>query len=229
MIDLSIAILTAPRLKDTARRMLLGMRFVTNRPEVIHLFAEPGSVFPDLDFIEVHQNERTMGCFRNFDQAHRYLIEETDSEWILVMSDDVKYRESWIVRAEEYVNKLKHSPDFGYLALYTPVGMKQFFSRNPHKEIIYLNRGWGKGGWGGLYLMRRETAQRMINTKVYQNHKDTYTKNQQFDECVKEAFMELGLDQFYVNPSLFDHVGMTSTIGHNHRALDKGLNWGRNT
>ena len=229
-LNLAIAMVTAPRRKDTARRSILSLRFADNRPKKIHIFAEPNSPIPTVDFVQIHQNEETLGCFRNFHQAHRWLLDNTTADWILVLSDDMKGKDTWIRRAGEYVSRISSSVEnFGYLALYTPLGMKQFFKNDPQLEIIELNRGWGRGGWGGLYLMPRKSAEKILASRFYTEHLENYEKNQQFDECMKEACLELGLSQYYVNPSLFDHVGITSTIGHEYRKLDKGLNFGRNT
>lgn len=222
MID--IAVITAPRLKPTVGRMLQGFKYLPSRPDKIHVFAEPDTHFIEHPFIEVHQNSEKMGCFKNFDQAYEYLINNGDSKYILVLSDDMKYKSGWIKKAVAIADGLTK---FGYVALYTPKGLKWAFENNPQNEVIKLNRGWGKGGWGGLYLMTRESAKKILSHKFYQDHKENYRENQQFDECIKETCFQLELDQYYINPSLFDHVGETSTIGHEHRSMDKGLNYER--
>lgn len=223
--SLAMGVITAPRIKDTAKRMLLGLKTVKHIPKKIHVFAEPNAPVPDDNLLVVHQNETQLGCFKNFYHTHKWLLENTACDYILVLADDVKYKSTFIQKAFEHIQQI-NIERMGYLALYTPSGMRQFFNdvhgRTP--ERVILNYGFGGGGWGGCYLMHRKNATRIFRHHAMLDHYENYKANQQFDEIVKECCHQLRLNQYYINPSLFDHIGVTSTIGHQYRAIDKGLN-----
>lgn len=215
-----IGIITAPRDKDMIGTTVPSIReagFV----EPIHVFAEPDTFIPNID-VEVHQNIERLGCFGNYHNALKWLIENGDKPYIVVLSDDFLYSKNTCVRLLSRLYDMEH--DWGYHALYTPAGMRY---------LMKIKRGWNevKGGWkksyGGLYVFQRHIAEKIINHDFYVDHLANYKANQQIDHCIPEVCHQMGLEQYIHNPSFANHIGFQSTIGHNHTSRENGLNWKR--
>ena len=88
---IAVGVVTAPRHKPTLNRTLSALKFAYDSPK-IHVFAEPLTAVPEHENQEIIQHENQLGCFKNFDFAHDYLIKNTDAEFILVMADDIKFK-----------------------------------------------------------------------------------------------------------------------------------------
>ena len=157
------------------------------------------------------------GCFKHYYRALFDLC-ESDADVVGVFSDDVLLAKDWQSKAIQQFNK---NPYIGCLALYTPKGMSTLAKRNGWNEI---KGGWAKS-WGGGYLYKRETAKQILQHPFVLNHLNNYEKNQQIDHAIPEAVHQMGLFQYIHNPSLMQHIGKFSTIGHQHRAIDNALGW----
>lgn len=214
-----VAIITAPRQQPTIGQSIKALRY-GGHDGVIHVFAEPGSVDPGQDGVEWHQNEETLGCFGNYHHALSWLVENKTGPYVAVLSDDFTYKR----------NCFKQMPlpqrTMGYLALYTPTGMRSMIGRR-RGELTVVNRGWGNA-WGGLYVFEIDVARKILAHKFYQEHLENYEANQQIDHCIPEVCHRLNLNQYYPNPSLAQHIGNTSTIGHTHTQNERGLNFSKN-
>lgn len=210
MID--IAMLTAPRQEPTLKRSLLSLREAGFK-QAVHLFAEPGSELqslPETDpHLVIHQNPERMGCFHNYNQGLEFLLQETESPYVMVLLDDMIYSRYLAPYLLETLKKAP--PEFGYYALISIdhdigglKGVKPGWNRS--------HLGWYC--WGGLFVMQRETAARLVQFEFYRDHLLYYTRNQQIDACVSESFKRMELAMFMHIPSLAEHIGETSTLGH---------------
>lgn len=204
-----LGIITAPRKDPTINRSIKSLR-ETGYNGVINIYAEPHELNIDDKGVIIKKNKETLGCFKNFDNALKDLIKE-GSEYICVLSDDMVYHRMLLKKIRFEKNS--------YCALYTPTGMMRHRLK---KGWSTLNLGWANA-WGGLYVMHRDTAIKIVEHEFYIDHLENYKANQQIDHCIPEVCYQLGINQYYHNPSLTDHVGFHSTIGHKHTKNDKGL------
>ena len=206
---IKIGVMWFPRKKETFKQMERSI-------------GVPFTVYPDgKKFIhdtsnEVKQLGEHVGCFKHYYRVLSDLC-KSDAEYVAVMSDDVLFADGWI---ETAISGLKE--DVGFVACYVPLGLKQRYKwGNGWHEV---KGGWDKT-WGGGYLMRKDVAIKILNHPFFINHRDTYKKNQQIDHALPQTVHELGLKQMFYVPSLIDHIGFTSTIGHSHTYREKGAGW----
>lgn len=213
---IEIGIITTPRINETLNKSIESLR--QSFYDVINVYAEPGEYDIKDQGVNLKINKEKLGCFKNYHNALSDLVTRGKPH-VLVLSDDFVY-------ARNLFKKIPFNPRCGYYALFTPTGMI-------HPPCSLTERGWNKvnTGWktsfGGLYLMKTEMAKRIMEHEFYQNHLNNYEKNQQIDHCIPEVCYQLGLDQWYPNPSLANHIGFSSTIGHIHSKETSGLNFRR--
>ena len=119
-------------------------------------------------------------------------------------------------------SKVKGLPDLGYAALFTPYGMNRYCGQK--RGWTEFNKGW-KNAWGGGYIFKTEVAKQVLEHDFYKDHLKNYKLNQQIDHCIPEVIFQMGLNQYYHNPSFLQHIGDISTIGHKHDRNNKGLNY----
>lgn len=204
MRELSLSIITAPRLRATLQLSMQSIRHAGHQG-VINIFSEPG----EYDFrdqgVRLFPSEAKLGCFRNFHRAFSWNARQ--QHFFCVLSDDFVYKKGvW-----KMVAKLLDYES--YRAIYTPAGMRFPPCNFREKGWRTFNLGWANT-YGGHYCMHSELARRIIAHPRYQDHLKNYAKNQQVDHIIPEVCYQLGVNQFYHNPSFCDHIGKTSTIGH---------------
>jgi len=171
--------------------------------------------------ISVHHDEdKSLGCFRNF---HKALTAAIDSGADIVgqIPDDMLFQKGWQKDVLKYLN----DDLLGYLALYVPKGLGERYKFT--KGINEINGGWASS-WGGCYLMPRESAKQLVSHTFYQRHLQNdfsrdeqrklynYAPNKRIDHVVPHVMHLIGLKQLYYVPSVCEHIGMKSTIGHKH-------------
>lgn len=209
-----IGIITTPR--DTINKSIESLR--QSYTQVINIYAEPGEYNIKDKGVNLKINKKQLGCFGNYHNALSDLI-KTDKEHVLVLSDDFIYTKG-------IFKKVPFHGNYGYYALFTPKGMTHPPCRLNKRGWNKINMGW-KTSFGGLYLMKTEVAKQILSHPFYLNHLNNYERNQQIDHCIPEVCYQLKLDQWYSNPSLSNHIGFTSTIGHIHSKETSGLNFRR--
>lgn len=157
-----------------------------------------------------------VGCFKHYYRCLEHIC-DSDADIVAVFSDDMVYRRGWLNTA---ISKL--TKDVGYVACYVPKGiqLRYRWRRGWHE----LNQPWD-AAYGGGYIYRREIALKMLEHPFMINHRDNYKANQQIDHCIPSVAYKMGLKQLYYVPSLMNHIGITSTIGHVHTPMEKGAGW----
>lgn len=198
--------------------------------EELHCFTEPEAGMhmprPKRWKAKIHQNEEKLGCFPNFRHSLKYLLDNTDADWILMLQDDCIWRVDGSQRIHEAISDPKFA-DAGFLSPYTSKAMvepdarepKKWRSRNAWLPCRFHNNAF----WGAVaMLFPRRSAQRMEDeSERYRNHKH----HRKLDVVVGNAMRrELELPIYVHVPSLCDHIGSWSTLGR-HRF--KGNKWGR--
>jgi len=205
---MEIGIISAPRKNNYLLKSVNSLRR-SGFDQKIKIFAEPDTQDPGIKDTDFYYNSKKLGCFKNYASALRALVYNTDAEHVAILSDDFIYTPKAKLKLDNYLRELSN---YGFLAMYTPRGTHPMVK---NKGLNKVNLGWGNM-WGGLYVFPRLSAKLIIEHDVFVDHHDNYEKNQQIDHLIPKVCDILGLDQWYVNPSLADHIGMESTIGHIH-------------
>jgi hypothetical protein len=206
-----IGVMWYPRKKEVIYRSVasIGEHDITVYPDGVKMQKE--TKYPSIYLGD------NVGCFKHYYRVLKDLC-ESNSEYVAVFSDDVAYRHNWFKTLKPQLDR----KDVGFVAGYVPVGLAQRYGWR--KGWYELNKGWA-GAWGGGYVFRREVALQLLEHPFIINHRDNYKANQQIDHAIPEAMFQMGLKQLYYCPSLMNHIGVHSTIGHSWRQMDKGLGW----
>lgn len=170
------------------------------------MFAEPGSPLHGLDDrIVVHGNTAQAGCFGNWRTALSYLAAWTPENWILVVQDDA----IWSPGAADLLRAgmaARQDVPTGFLSAYV---MEKDVSPGAGNGWSELRAGWLF--WGALALcLPPDAAEQLQRHDRFVNH----ATNQQIDAVVAASMLDLGRPSFVHVPSLVDHIGETSTLGH---------------
>jgi hypothetical protein len=206
--DLAIAMTTAPRRRPTLPQALASLR-KAGFCEDVHVFAEPDTFVslprPNDVRAHVHENLTRRGCFGNWKHALEYLLSRTTAGWVLIVQDDAIWE---LGAADELLLAMRARQELrtGFLSPYV-------ISKDVEKGSI---DGWNecRAGWllwGALALcMKRVAAEELLRHRRFRKHRGT----QQVDAVVAASMLDLGRPSFVHVPSLVDHIGATSTLGH---------------
>jgi len=209
--SIAIAMTTAPRPHPTLIRALASLRGA-GFSEDVHLFAEPGTLARRLhpsaehDRTIVHVNSSRRGCFGNWKQAITQLLLKTEARWLLVVQDDAIWApgSADILRAQTSVRQASRT---GFLSPYV--------TDKDAVESAFVD-GWnecriGWTFWGAIaFCVERTAAAELLRHPRFAQHQGT----QQVDAVVAASMLDLARPSFVHVPSLVDHVGNTSTVGH---------------
>jgi predicted O-methyltransferase YrrM len=199
---ITTAITTAPRIKNTLDEMYKSVKGL--KPVI---FAEPKSVIPE--GAKVVFNPKKYGCFKNYYHTIERLLSEYESEYYLIMEDDVEVNEL-------FFSELKRITDEGLKGIYS-------FFRFPsilHDEKV---EGWHKVNIGNKYagtlalLFDRETLQTIFEDELFLNHYNNYKYNQQRDMIVGIVANKNNIPINVHSPSIVEHTGYDcSTVDKEH-------------
>ena len=210
----SIAMTNAPRCMSTINTTIASMRGA-GFAEMIYVFSEPDS--PALGGnIKQFFNSRTFGCFRNFYHTLNWMIENTDSDYILMCQDDVIYNKDARKKLDQAL-KLKN---IGYISLYLSNHDKRL-AEGKTEGFYEHTIGFNPCFWGALSLcFSREAVTHMVEHPKYLDH--YRNRNDRVDCIVSEVMKQMGASMYYPVPSLTTHIGYNSTIGHTPMQDHKG-------
>jgi len=210
----AIGITYVTRQRETVRGSVNSLLEVSARHGVdLRFYPDGCEMHPD--FIPAYPSGTRLGCFKNFARTLAHLCEST-ADVVAVLPDDLLHYPECFDRISEGLT----TSNVGYCAAYTPKLLGQ-------RER--MKRGWNevKGGYyssyGGAYFFPIEVARQVIAHPFFINHRDNYAPNQQIDHCIPEVVHQLGYRQLFHGPSLTQHVGLTSTIGHRHTSNERAF------
>lgn len=161
-----------------------------------------------LGSVRVMEDVPKIGCFKHYDRCLKAAL-KTKAKYVAVFPDDMLYSRPWV---STVIEKLEDK-SVGYCALFLPQGLGR---------RLHFAKGWNQthGGWatswGGCYVFRADVARKIVKHPFYINHLNNYQANKQIDHCIPEVVHQLGLKQYWLAPSVCEHIGMASTIGHMH-------------
>jgi len=201
----SIGMTTAPRRRPTLHHAVRSLR-EAGFHERLHLFCEPGSPRSPVDGrLTRHANRCRLGCFGNWDRALGHLLRHESAGWLMIVQDDAIWSPgaASILRAEIAGRQAQR---IGFLSPYVT-------GKDVSDGFV---EGWNlyEGGWnlwGALALcMPRDAALDLVRHGRYASHPGPNA----IDAVVAASMLDLGRPSLVRVPSLVDHVGETSTIGH---------------
>ena len=147
-----------------------------------------------------------------------WLMEQTSAEYLMVCEDDVSYcrgaRLAWASAIADFDR-------VGFWSLYTP---------RRDQGLVGHQQGWaasnrGRDTWGTQAMcFPRSSAEILLE------YRPLYEEDQlrgATDAIVAQCFVDVGIPCYYHNPSLADHIGRISSIGHNWQDEHVGLNFDR--
>lgn len=208
--SVKISVMWYPRKIDTIQQSLktIGNVDVTIYPDC--------NKEPPVNGFDVVHLGGNVGCFKHYYRTLEHLC-DSDADIVGVFSDDIVYSRNWQNKA---IQNFKEG--IGFVSCYVPIGLAHRYTWR--RGVHELNKGWA-GSWGGGYVFKKEVAKELLQHPFIINHRDNYKANQQIDHAIPEAMFQMGLKQLYYCPSLTDHIGRTSTIGHGWREIDRGAGW----
>ena len=210
--QITVVVTTAPRQENYLPHTLASL--VSNHWEPI-IFAEPGSNLDLVGQLKVIQNSERLGAWRNWVQACRYAIDQK-SPYILTMQDDTTVADGTAKFLESFEWP---ADDCGMVSLYTP---PKYIRNRDHGAC---NRIITSSLWGACaMLFRREELIRLLDTDVAKNWNGapfrTRTRPREpwevanVDTAVGKMCRQAGMFPYFFNPSLAEHIGVESSIGH---------------
>ena len=212
---ISVAVITAPRPISTLPQTISELRRA-GFTQPTHVFAEPTAPVSNDSGLRVHRNSTRLGLWRNWLGAARAMLAGTDSPFLLICEDDVRFAPCAALALQHAINTIPHNT-WGYASLYTP---RHNYSRRVGSS------GWqqlrvGPGTWGALaWCFTRESLGEILASRTVRSH--TWTSGT--DMVVSQAVNEIGRKCYFHVPSLGDHIGGDiSTEGHQHSGGSLGL------
>lgn len=195
-------------------------RQIETLPQTLGSIGQPVTVYPDgfkLPYkVPTKSLGDNVGCFKHYYRVLKDLC-DSDADYVSIMSDDILFRENWLETALKGFDA-----NTGFVACYVPRGLAKRYKWT--KGFYEVKGGWDKT-WGGGYIYKRKVALEILKHPFLIDHRDNYAKNQQIDHAIPETVHRMGLKQIFCVPSLINHIGFTSTIGHIHRREDRGAGW----
>ena len=231
MASLTIGVTVAPRHNNAGdvnyvRESLSSLRSA-GFAQTVHAFCEPQAVtaLPETDTnVNVHAHDVAKGCFPNFRHSLNWLIDNTESDWILLMQDDCV----WHPAAYDVLHRgFEQLPEAGFISPYTSRAMVEGGHPGHNDLSIELPAGWvphrfhQKAFWGAVCLaFPRKSAEDLVSFRRFVTH-DHHRK---VDVVVGNCTRDMQKTGYVHVPSICDHIGQHSTIG---RDRIKGISWGR--
>lgn len=217
---LACAMVLAPREQETWRQSLdscLAAGLAAGEP--LKLIAEPGMQLRSRDLpkgVSLFQNRIKRGVWSNWLFAAQHLLAYTTAPWLAILEDDALVCPCAGAAIQQAA--VSNLPALGCLSLYTP--------KRSGLAIKYAEGGWlvmEEQPWGSVALcFPRESLMRLLETVDRGPTAGT-------DQLIYQTFNKLQLSWYTHKPSLADHIGFTSTIGHaagdDARGLDFRLDY----
>lgn len=190
--------------------------------ETLHVFAEPGLNPPPREGICWHANATRLGVVANWLSALRWLLDETSALHLLLVEDDGDYCRG---AREMLADEIARTPNYGLVSLYLATRFAhRHAGASGWRSHAYDERTFGlvavcfrRGGGIEDFLACPELAERLAMPPETASH----------DELLFRYFREHGHSCRTHRPSLADHVGFTSTLGHKDGPHRRGLEFDR--
>jgi hypothetical protein len=212
---IATAVITAPRPKSTLESSLVSYRYDGLFDNKVHVFAD-GEVQPfRSDFLrgwegEIILNPRKLGNLRNWWGAFTWLMQHTDSPWLMICEDDITWSDNAKAKLE---HDLRHwdSVKTGVLSLYLPQRMSKILEPT-YSQGSRLSNGWygvsmGRKLWGAqCFVIPRAEGEALMACGYLAATLSDATKHMNVDAHVAESVVLRGHKIWYRVPCLVDHI-----------------------
>jgi len=195
--NIAIAMIACQRQCIGTRTAIKNLRFGGFYGQV-DVFAEPGCEIKNSELVTVHRNSENLGGQANWRQALCWLLENTNSNHLMVVEDDVDY----CISAKRALLKAINKP-YGYISLHTP---------EKDREALKTESGWVDYNTGYVWgtqaiCFSRHTLEKFIrHDKLWEGQEEPY------DFIMCQFYKnEISEPTYYHVPSLADHVGWEET------------------
>lgn len=212
---LTVGVITTPR-NDTTVSLTLSELRRGGFDELVHVFCEPGTISDaPIASVEFHLNAERLGALGNWAHCLHWLYGNTKTDYLMICEDDVAYCRG---AKQALLDGLKTFNRFGFLSLYTP--KRDAPHSGPSGNWFQANHG--RKAWGTQAMcLSRESALLLLEFPRLHNENQISGPT---DSILSECFLLKGIPCYYHRPSLADHLGRKSTIGHewyeSHTGLD---------
>lgn len=219
--SLAIGMIACPRNDVDLVRILMNLRH-GGFTEEVHIFAEPGTVYPrPSEGICWHENEHKLGGFRNWIGCMDWLWTHTGARYLMICEDDVDYARS----SREKVNEILKAEPLSVLSLY----LAKRYAKQVGDRQGWLNHHYGAHMFGTLaMIMPREFVRQFLDSQNVANAKQQ--KRQVSYDCLLYNWLaetqRARLCRAH-RPSLADHVGPHSNLGHRDGPHRRGMDFRR--
>lgn len=220
--ELAIAMIASARPEPPLGRAIDNLRH-GGFDETLHVFAEPGLRRPRRAAVRWRSNPSRLGVVANWVRALGWLVNETTAPNLLLVEDDGDYCRG----ARDLLDaEIARTPDYGLLSLYLAARFAhRHASATGWRSHAYDERTFGcvaicfrRGGGVEDFLASPELAERLTVAPETASH----------DELLFRYFRQRGLSCRTHRPSLADHIGFSSTLGHKDGPHRRGLDFDRN-
>jgi hypothetical protein len=157
--------------------------------------------------VRMFVDDGSFGCKMNFDRALKEVFggDYIDGYTAILQDDMVACNDAL------KVIEARLSPD-EVLSVFAPLHNVRHCP--DQTGWVDLNPGWE--GWGNMFVIPDAVVAEVLTHPFYLEHLDNDLDQQHTDACLWEVFRRMGQRVVTHVPSLFDHIGHTSTIGNIH-------------
>jgi len=219
--DLAVAMIATARPELPLERAIDNLRH-GGFDETLHVFAEPGLNQPRRAAVCWHPNPTRLGVVANWSQALRWLLSNTTAPNLLLVEDDGDYCRG---ARDILAGEIARTPNYGLLSLYLAARFAHLHAgASGWRSHTYYERTFGavavcfrRGGGIEDFLACRELATLLAVVPLTGPH----------DELLFRYFRQHGHSCRTHRPSLADHIGFASTLGHEDGSHRRGLDFDR--
>ena len=203
--QISIAMVTAPRPVSTVEQSISELRRA-GFPQMVHLFAEPGSTAVNSTDVVTYANGKLRGAWHNWLESAKSMLVKSDSPFILLCEDDIRLARCAAYGLQAAIDRFPHR-DWGFASLYTPRN-----NLTNHRS----QSGWlsvrSPALWGALaWCFTRESLHAVLGSEEAAAHRG----DRDTDLIISQAIRRLDRRTYFHVPSLGAHAGAgISSLGH---------------
>ena len=189
--------------------------------EMLHAFAEPGLSRPRRAALCWHPNPTRLGVVANWSLALRWLVNKTPAPNLLLVEEDGDY---WRGARDMLAGEIARTPDYGLVSLYLAARFAhRHAGASGWRSHTYDERTFGavavcfRRGGGVEDFLASPELERLAVAPETASH----------DELLFRYFRQHGHSCRTHRPSLADHIGFASTLGHQDGSHRRGLDFDR--
>jgi len=192
---------TTPRRKSPILKTFPSLRR-SGFNQMVHIFSEPNSVYPPN--IQIHENLTPKGAFLNFYDGLKWMHENTTEPYIIYFQDDIL-----VSRKAKPILDTFHKQGLTnlYLANHDGNIIPKRTNGFYHYKEEFL---WGQCLFT---VMQRQFAEWFLIHPFTIHHLE-HGNGKHIDVILNRVANDLQVNTYVHCPSLIQHIGQQSTVGH---------------